>query len=166
MKTSSSRTRKLTIIAQDPSVKDFKNNILKTEIEIPSEDLVSGPRGYRVTVIDYDSSVGRFYHPVNELNYEEAVDDEQIDPFKALADAGRDADLLKDPGFHCQNVYAIVMRTLARFEFALGRRVAWGFNGHQIHVAPHAFADANAFYAERERALCFGYFLGSGVTRV
>ena len=41
-----------------------------------------------------------------------------------------------------QNVYAIVMRTLARFEFALGRRVAWGCAGHQIHVAPHAFAEA------------------------
>jgi hypothetical protein len=51
------------------------------------------------------------------------------------------------------------MRVLARFEFALGRRVSWGFDGHQLHVAPHAFADANAFYSESERALMFGYFL-------
>src|SRR5205085_11471442 len=51
-------------------------------------------------------------------------------------------------------------RTLACFEFALGRRVSWGFNGHQIKVAPHAFADANAFYSEQDRALMFGYFQG------
>jgi hypothetical protein len=50
------------------------------------------------------------------------------------------------------------MRTLARFEFALGRRVAWSFGGHQIKVAPHAFAIANAFYSPRDEALLFGYF--------
>ena len=50
------------------------------------------------------------------------------------------------------------MRTLARFEFALGRRVGWSFLGHQLQVAPHAFADANAFYSKDDRALLFGYF--------
>ena len=50
------------------------------------------------------------------------------------------------------------MRTLARFEFALGRRVAWGSDGHQIHIAPHAFAEANAFYSREDRGLFFGYF--------
>src|SRR5262249_31962519 len=66
--------------------------------------------------------------------------------------------LLKDPQFHAQNVYAIIMRTLARFESALGRRVGWGYLGHQLQVAPHAFADANAFYSKEDRALMFGYF--------
>jgi hypothetical protein len=56
------------------------------------------------------------------------------------------------------NAYAIIMKTLARFEFALGRRVAWSFPGHQIQVAPHAFADANAFYSPEDQALMFGYF--------
>ncbi|WP_163995695.1 hypothetical protein [Pyxidicoccus caerfyrddinensis] len=52
------------------------------------------------------------------------------------------------------------MRTLARFEFALGRRVSWGFrsSGHQIKVAPHAFSDVNAFYSRRDEALLFGHF--------
>src|SRR4029079_19551343 len=68
--------------------------------------------------------------------------------------------LLNEPHFHQQNVYAIVMKTLARFEFALGRRLSWGFPGHQINVAPHAFADANAFYSKRDQALVFGYFVG------
>ena len=52
------------------------------------------------------------------------------------------------------------MRTLAQFERALGRRVSWSFGGHQLKVAPHAFAEANAFYASREEALLFGYFAG------
>lgn len=151
-----SRTRKLTIIAQDPSVKGFDGKILKTQIEIPAEDLAKGPRGYRVAVIDYDTSTGKFYRA--DCEYQDIEDGQYIDPFKKAADLGKDQELLEDPRFHCQNAYAIVMRTLARFEFALGRRVNWGFNGHQIHIAPHAFSDANAFYTEKERALCFGYF--------
>jgi hypothetical protein len=69
--------------------------------------------------------------------------------------------LLNDPRFHAQNVYAISMRILARFEFALGRRVSWGCDGHQLHIAPHAFADANAFYSKEDRGLFFGYFAGA-----
>ena len=34
-------------------------------------------------------------------------------------------------------------------------------SGHQLHVAPHAFALANAFYSEADRALMFGYFFDS-----
>ena len=52
------------------------------------------------------------------------------------------------------------MSTLARFEFALGRRVAWSFGGHQLKVAPHAFADANAFYSRQDESILFGYFQG------
>ena len=50
------------------------------------------------------------------------------------------------------------MKTLARFEFALGRRIQWSFPGHQILVSPHAFSDANAFYSDQAQGLFFGYF--------
>lgn len=133
-------TRKLTIIAQDPSVK-VNGRILKADVTVPAEDLAPGPTGYRVKVVDYDSSSDTLYKA------------------KAFKPRG-DRELLKDPAFHAQNVYAIAMRILARFEFALGRRVSWGFDGHQIHIAPHAFADANAFYSETDRGLFFGYFAG------
>ena len=63
-----------------------------------------------------------------------------------------------DPRFHAQNVYAIVMRTLAQFEFALGRRCPGAAAAIRSNVAPHAFADANAFYSRDDRAIFFGYF--------
>lgn len=153
--TNNARTRRLTIIAQDPSIKIKKGDneeILKAVIEIPAEDFGPGPSGYRVHVVDYDSSTGSHYIP---LQYPPIKDGQYPDPFKKIKN---DSDLLQNPHFHAQNVYAIIMKTLARFEFAMGRRVSWGFDGHQINVAPHAFADANAFYSEHERALMFGYF--------
>lgn len=146
------RTRKLTIIAQDPSV-TVNGKILRTQVEIPAEELQPGPWGYRVHTVDYDSSTGTLYEP---LTYPPLKDTLDGDPFKST----KDARLLSDPNFHAQNTYAIVMRILARFEFALGRRVSWHFDSHQIKVAPHAFADANAFYSERDQALMFGYFPG------
>lgn len=146
------RTRKLTIIAQDPSIR-VKGKILRTEVEIPAEELQPGPWGYRVQTLDFDSSTGNLYQPIK---YPPLVDGVSEDPYKGSSDSK----LLSDPNFHAQNVYAIVMRILARFEFALGRRVRWGFYGHQIKIAPHAFAEANAFYSEDDQGLLFGYFPG------
>ncbi len=144
------RTQELTIIAQDPSVQ-INGRILTTQVSIPAEELAPGPRGYRVQIVDYDSSTGVLHPP---LEYRILENGAYNDPFKDEPNQT----LLKDPQFHAQNVYAIVMRTLARFESALGRRVGWGFLGHQLQVAPHAFADANAFYSKEDRALLFGYF--------
>jgi hypothetical protein len=146
------RTRQLRIIAQDPAVK-VGNKILTADVEVPAEDLQPGPWGCRVQVIDYDSSTGTLLKP---LAYKSARNGAFVDPFAKAPDAT----LLSDPRFHAQNVYAIVTRTLGRFEFALGRRVAWSFNGHQLKVAPHAFADANAFYSKQDEGLFFGYFPG------
>ncbi|HUQ30971.1 MAG TPA: hypothetical protein VM095_02580 [Pyrinomonadaceae bacterium] len=154
------QTRKLTIIAQDPSIKmrskrGGAQKILKAEVEIPNEPFAPGPTGYRVQVIDYDSSTDTLYKPFeHNLRYEPQSGKLPPDP---LRDA-TDAQILSDPRLHALNAYAIVMSTLARFEFALGRRISWGFYSHQIRVAPHAFADANAFYSERDQALMFGYF--------
>jgi len=152
-------TRKLTIVAQDPSI-NIGNNILTTEVEIPAEELLPGPCGYRVNVIDYDASTNTLYQ---QATFDPPINGEYKDPFRIKnrkkVPPNYDARLLNDPKFHAQNVYAIVMRTLARFEYALGRRVAWGSDGHQIHIAPHAFADANAFYSKDDRGLFFGYFM-------
>jgi hypothetical protein len=150
------------VLAQDPGVTGPKGERIFATIEVPAERLSLGPTGYRVKVVDFDAEAGVLYraHP-----YQEDADGRLIDEFAAQlpvpGDRGRkqaEEALLANPMFHGQNVYALVMRTLARFEFALGRRVRWGFTGHQLHIAPHAFVDANAFYSREDRALMFGYF--------
>jgi len=144
-------TGQLRIIAQDPGLRDSTGNILTTIVDLPAEQLRPGPTGYRVKIIDYDVSTDTLY---KEADIGSGVNQSYPDLYKG---ASNDT-LLGDPRFHAQNVYAIIMRTLARFEQALGRRVKWGCDGHQLHVAPHAFAQANAFYSRQDRGLFFGYF--------
>ncbi len=140
-------TRRLTVLAQDPSVTD-RGNALTTQVTVPSEPLFSGPRGSRIEVIDYDASADRFYGP---------FDIPHDDPFEPERDLDR---LVSDPQFHAQNVYGIVASTLFEFERALGRHLSWGFDydSHQLKVFPHAFAEPNAFYSKYDECLAFGYF--------
>jgi hypothetical protein len=146
-------SRNLTIIAQDPSLR-VGRKILRATISIPAEELSPGPSGYRVSVVDYDVTANALYQP---LRLDSGLAGDYPDPYANAPDE----ELLADPRFHAQNAYAIVMRILARFELALGRRVPWGSNGHQLNVAPHAFAEPNAFYSREDRGLFFGYFDGS-----
>ena len=145
--------RHMTVIAQDPSVRKKGRNgpILMAKISIPAENLISGPIGYRVQVVDYDSST-RYFYGSHDLPHS----------LEAESPSWREGQpgIVKDFRFHAQNVYALVMKTLARFEFALGRRVGWSFGTHQIKVAPHGMLDANAFYSPSEEGLVFGYFPG------
>ena len=144
-------TRKMMVVAQDPGVRRG-SRILMSEIEVPAEDLDPGPIGYRVQVVDYDATQGRF-HGAHVL------------PVGQQPEAWRTGDprILSDFRFHAQNVYALIMKTLARFEFALGRRISWSprsFKSHQLKVAPHGMADPNAFYTPESEGLVFGYFTG------
>lgn len=138
------RTRRMAVVAQDPGVQPT-GEILTTDVSVPWEDLQPGPIGHRVCVVDYDASTKTMYKPT--------VVGEEADRAPR-----RDKTLLTDPGFHARNVYALVMRTLARFEYALGRRVGWGFRAHQLKVIPHAFEEMNAFYSRSAEALVFGYY--------
>lgn len=131
------------------------------QVDVAAEKLAPGPTGYRIKVVDYNATEALSY--VNKCMYQKR-DGTMIDPFEArdaaeLTDPAYQARLLGDPNFHAQNVYAVAMRTLGFFERALGRRVSWSSQGHQLHIVPHAFAQANAFYSEPDRALMFGYFL-------
>jgi len=101
--------------------------------------------GYAVYVVDYDASTGTMYRQA------EAPEEDTV-----TAPSSRRG-LLADPGYHALNVYAIAMRTLLRFEFALGRRVGWGIRGHQLKIVPHAFEEANAYYSPDAEALLLGY---------
>ena len=145
--------RQMTVIAQDPSVSvaGDPNRILMATISLPAEDLIPGPIGYRVHLIDYDSTT-RQYADAHELPSTISKEPE--------AWPNGDRNIVEDYRFHAQNVYALVMKTLARFEFALGRRIGWSFQNHQLKVAPHGMLDANAFYSPQEEGLVFGYFPG------
>jgi hypothetical protein len=148
--------RTLHVIAQDPNVKDKKGRILMSKIQVPREALQHGPIGYRVQIVDYDSTEAKF-HGAHALPA--CLEDEP-----AAWKEGR-REIETDYRFHAQNVYALVMKTLARFEYALGRRVGWSFRTHQLKVAPHGMLDANAFYTPDAEGLVFGYFPGlSGAT--
>ena len=70
-------TRTLTIIAQDPSV-TFRGKMLTTELTVPAEELLPGPCGYRINVIDYDASTNTLYKP---MAYGRTSDRKYGDPF-------------------------------------------------------------------------------------
>lgn len=140
------RTREVSVLAQDPGVR-HDGRILTARVAVPWEELDPGPIGHRVQLVDYDASAQTLYRPA-------PVADEDFGP-----PAG-DAAILGDPAFHARNAYALVMLTLGRFEYALGRRVSWGFAAHQLKVVPHAFEEPNAFYSREAQALLFGYYRG------
>ena len=159
-------TRKLVIVAKDPGLRlgGPEGPLAMTQVDVPAELLAKGPTGYRIKVVDYNSTEGRAYRDRQDYQLPTG---ELIDPFapkanETIFDPAYQARLLSDPNFHAQNVYAIAMRTLGCFERALGRRVGWSSGGHQLNIAPHAFAQANAFYSEPDRALMFGYFRDAG----
>jgi hypothetical protein len=146
------RTYAMTVVAQDPEFQ-IDGKIVTTKLNVPSEQLTPGPGGARIKVIDYDASTRTLYKPFGDC-----IDPATGEFRNCLGDAPSDDTILTNPWFHGQNVYAIAMSTLARFEKALGRRLSWGYGGHQLYIAPHAFCEANAFYSEQDWALLFGYF--------
>jgi hypothetical protein len=133
----------MTIVAQDPSVGDARG-MLRATVPVPAARLEPGPRSHRFQVIDYDATARVLLPPATLA---------EPDSFWERSDAA----LLSDPVFHAQNTYAIAARTLAVFESAIGRRLNWGFLGHELYLVPHAMAEANAYYADDVRAVLFGY---------
>jgi hypothetical protein len=140
----SNSSTQLTIIAQDPSV-TAGGAVLRSLVSLPPERLEPGPRSSRFWVVDYDSTSRRIVGPAP-------------DPTRDAVASATDAELATDPGVRAQNVFVVASRTLERFEGALGRRLGWGFPGHQLYLVPAAFAEANAFYDPESFAVLFGYF--------
>jgi len=134
----------LRLIAQDPAVSGDDGKILTANVKVPWSRMEDGPRGARLHVVDFDTASGRY------------VKHAPLGKEDVFADAADDV-LRTDLAFHAQHVYATAARTLAIFETALGRRLPWGFQSHQLYLVPHAFAEANAYYSFEDRALLFGY---------
>jgi hypothetical protein len=166
----SPRVHRLTIIAQDPDVRRDDGRILTAEASVPMDRLEPGPRGHRFHVVDYDATERTLVEPVADLCDPDVEGAEHrwtcLDRFSPPSDTadenrrfpnGYNDALLTDPAFRAQNVYAIAARTLAAFEFALGRRIDWKTGSHQLYIVPRAFAEANAHYAREDRGVFFGY---------
>lgn len=153
-------TRRLKVLAQDPTIVDADGLPLFTAVEVLDERLTPGPKGSRVHVVDYDVSRDRMIAPRRGRLQDDLVEEAfegatSLSRRRAAAKA-----LIADPHFHAQNVFALISSTLLDFERALGRRISWGFasRAHQLKVAPHAFAEMNAFYSREDEMLLFGYF--------
>ncbi len=160
--------RSLWVLAQDPSIFDRDGLPLMTRVDVVNESLAPGPKGARLHVVDYNATTDRTL-AARKRNHEIDIVDESLERLKTekgglelTKTEKRKAlsELIGHPHFHTQNVYGLVSSTLREFERALGRSVKWNFasGGHQLKIAPHAFADANAFYSPSDEALAFGYF--------
>ena len=131
------------ILAADPSIPEGGPPIT-TQIRIPRERWRRGPIGSRLQVVDYDTSSRRFY---GRVDFDPALLVEQP--------TGHDLD---SAAYQACNLFATAMATIGQFEKALGRRVAFATDTHQIKLAPHAFVGANAFYDRHSESILFGYF--------
>jgi hypothetical protein len=143
--------RRLRIFALDPTLgkqlKTFEDRV--ATIWVRNEpDLLPGPVGEYLEVVDLDPGSDRVYPPV-DLN----------DLDLALADGLEPSE--GNPRFHQQMVYAVGMQVIEAFEFALGRRALWAPASRftrRLRIHPHALRDRNAYYSPEKRALLFGYF--------
>lgn len=125
---------------------------------IPFESVEPGPIGQSIEVIDYDPASDCWYDPVN-LAAENIASQNGLRPSEG------------NPQFHQQFVYAVTMKTIRHFEYALGRKIVWASrqqkrDGHpkylaKLRIYPHAIRDANAYYDPEKTAVLFGYFAAS-----
>lgn len=137
--------RPLKIFTRDPAASLLEGSI--ASINVPYEPLKAGPEGalFRIEGAGRDSSV-------------------DLNDFSVLLSSGL-APSVSDQRFHGQMVYAVCSSVYAAFRAALGRNVAWGFNGTQsdpfvLRIRPHAFEGQNAFYEKHSGTLNFGYYQG------
>src|SRR5262245_26867404 len=84
------QTRLLRIVVQDPSLR-LHGRIVTARVPVPAERLDHGPRGYRVHVVDYNTTSRTLGTPV-DLGRDEGAGDR--------FQHARDTTLLKSPAFH------------------------------------------------------------------
>jgi hypothetical protein len=134
--------------------------------KIKWENVFPGPVGEYVEVIDVDPASNCYYEPV-DLDSKLVLGQQGLPPSEG------------NPLFHQQMVYAVVMKTIRHFEFALGRKLIWrdrnieNIEGgdsmrleqrlrrqfvQRLRIYPHAFRDSNAYYDPDKVSLLFGYF--------
>jgi hypothetical protein len=154
--------RRLRIYAYDPGQQTDPTmfDVSVATVTVPWEhDLKPGPVGEYLEVVDVDPASNACYAPV-DLNHPNILHESGLAPSES------------NPQFHQQMAYAVAMRTIDRFERALGRKALWARrrpskkdetvpdNGYvrALRIYPHALREANAYYDPEKIALLFGYF--------
>jgi Subtilase family len=156
--------RPLRVYAYDPSLgarlKTFSINVATLNVRWEA-DLLPGPIGEYIEVIDVDPASQCCYAPV-DLNHPHILTESGLSPSEA------------NPQFHQQMTYAVAMKTIQHFEDALGRVALWAprkkmVDGERhteyvqrLRVYPHALRAKNAYYSPDRKALLLGYFTASG----
>jgi subtilisin family serine protease len=157
--------RRLRIYAYDPGQETDPTmfDVSVATVAVPWEDgLKPGPVGEYLEVVDVDPATKACYAPV-DLNHPSILHESGLAPSES------------NPQFHQQMAYAVAMRTIDRFERALGRKALWARrrpmkegeaapdDGYvrALRIYPHALRDANAYYDPEKIALLFGYFPAS-----
>ena len=155
-------SRRLRAYAFDPTLElRLETAVLnETTLKIRWEpQLLRGPIGEYLEVIDFDPATNCFYAPV-DLNDPHLLAQDGLTPSEG------------NPQFHQQMAYAVAMTTIANFERALGRKALWAerlvrdADGNvtrseyvpRLRVHPHALREPNAYYSPDKHALLFGYF--------
>ena len=156
--------RRLRVYALDPSIAKSLTSVSVNETVLNikwEENLLPGPVGEYIEVVDVDPASNRLYDPVN-LNEPKLLAQDGWSPSEG------------NPEFHQQMVYAVAMKTIASFEDALGRRSLWAprygkvvkdgkeelsaYEVPRLRIYPHALRTDNAYYSPDKVALLFGYF--------
>jgi hypothetical protein len=159
VKTPYPRQRVLQVFAFDPSLNwDLDTAVINNlSLKVPWENVDFGPSGEYLEVVDIDPASNVFYPPV-DLDDNFLLAQDGLPPSEG------------SPQFHQQMVYAVVMKTIENFEYALSRKVLWApFTDStgddkfvkRLRIYPHALREPNAYYSPSKKALLFGYFPAS-----
>ena len=167
--------RRLRVFAFDPTMGIALETagINEVTLQVPWERDLSGndvlgpgPVGEYLEVVDRDPASKAYYAPV-DLNDPHLLAQDGLAPSES------------NPQFHQQMVYAVAMRTIRRFERALGRLALfsprpavpptkpggeWQEEKYvqRLRIYPHALREPNAYYSPAKKALLFGYFPAAG----
>jgi hypothetical protein len=155
--------RRLRVFAIDPGFMARFETAAVNEVTllVPWEDLLPGPVGEYLEVVDADDKGNLLHEPV-DLDSPEILGQDGLAPSDG------------DPQFRQQMVYAVGMRTIRSFERALGRLIHWPLSLEQhedgsggaetryqqrLRIHPQSITQASAFFDPQSGHFHFGYFI-------
>ncbi len=147
---------RIPLMIQDPQVADLPTDRLVEDwLGLAEPHYLTGPVTERVAVVDLDPTTEAL---VPGAVFEPPIKGRPLGRYRVARNA------VTSPHFIQVSVFGTVLRTMYLYEErdALGRKVAWAFDGPQLLVVPRAGWWANAYYERRSRSLQFFSFRAAG----